>query len=206
MAKDYFKYYKSEYIIPFILISGAILGFLSSILIHFAIDQVNLSYYQFPSTTVLIGLLIVLIDRFLWKFKPFKWLFLIDDISGRYKGEIIFNHYQDNARDTREFFLEIEQSGSEIKLTTYFKNSLESTSKSVSRSINITKDNFGNISIFMNYLNSGNPVLGIPEHHGTNILHVNNTKLDGSYYTDKEPQTKGLMKGKFISKKLKKSF
>ncbi|WP_456438778.1 Cap15 family cyclic dinucleotide receptor domain-containing protein [Psychroserpens sp.] len=206
MDKNYFKYYKSGAIIPFVLVAGTLLSLLASFLISLLIDNSNMHYYQFPSTTILIGGLIYLIDKFLWKYKPFKWLYWQKDISGRYEGVIEFNNYKDGSRDNRSFALEIEQTGSVIKLNTYFNNDNDDTSKSESKIISLSKDEFGNLSIFMNYHNIGNSVLKIPEHFGTNVLEYFNGQLKGHYYTNKNPQTKGVMIAKYAGNKLKKSF
>jgi hypothetical protein len=206
MEKDYFKYYKPAAIIPFILIIGTVLSLLVSRLVSLVIDTTNLNYYQFPSTTILIGLIIYVIDKFLWKYKPFKWLFWIENISGRYEGEIIFNNYLDGSKENRSLALEIEQTGSLIKLNTYFNSNTEDTSQSESKQISLRKDDFGNLSIFMNYHNKGNSVSNIPEHYGTNILEFFQGTLKGKYYTNKNPQTNGLMRAVFKSNELKKRF
>ena len=206
MEKNHFKYYKPGVIIPFVLVTGTILSLLISFLVSFLMDNTSANYYQFPSTTILIGGLIYLIDKFLWKYKPFKWLYWTNDISGRYEGVIDFSNYLNGAKDSRSFALEIEQTGSLIKLNTYFNNDSDDTSKSESKLINLNKDEFGNISIFMNYYNNGNSVLKIPEHYGTNVLEYFEGELKGFYYTNKSPQTKGLMTAKYVSNKLKKSF
>lgn len=206
MGKDYFKYYKPSVIIPFVLVLGTLLSLLVSFLITLLIDNTSKHYYQFPSTTILIGGLIYLIDKFLWKYKPFIWLYWKRDISGRYEGVIEFNNYQDGSREDRLIAIEIQQTGSVIKLHTYFNNKNADTSKSESKLISLSKDEFNNLSIFMNYHNKGNSILNIPEHFGTNVLEYHNGQLEGYYYTNKSPQTKGAMKAKYISNKLKKSF
>lgn len=206
MEKNYFKYYKPGAIIPFVLITGIFLSFLISSLVTLLMDNTAINYYQFPSTTILIGGLIYLIDKFLWKYKPFKWLFWVEDISGRYEGKIEFNHYLDNAKDSRDFALEIEQTGSLIKISTYFNSNNDATSQSESKQISFNKDEFGNLSIFMNYHNKGNFISNIPEHYGTNVLEYFKGNLKGEYYTNKNPQTSGLMKAEFIGKQLKKRF
>jgi hypothetical protein len=206
MDRNYFKYYKPGAVIPFILITGTFLSLLVSSLVSLLMDNTNINYYQFPSTTILIGILIYVIDKFLWKYKPFRWLFWIEDISGRYEGEIEFNHYLDNSKDSRSFALEIEQTGSLLKINTFFNSNNDDTSQSESKQISFNKDEFGNLSIFMNYHNKGNSVSNIPEHYGTNILEYFQDNLKGKYYTNKNPQTSGLMKATFIGKQLKKRF
>lgn len=206
MEVNYFKYYKPSAIIPFILVVGTLISFIVSFIIGLVTENTSIHYYQFPSTTILIGGIIFLIDKFLWKYKPFKWLLWTKNISGRYEGTIEFNHFQTGEREQRVLALEIEQTGSIIRLNTYFNNNIDCTSESQSKLISLRKDEFGNLTIFMNYHNKGNPVLEIPEHFGTNVLEYFNGDLKGYYYTNKAPQTKGVMNAKFVSNNLKKTF
>lgn len=206
MEINYFKYYKPAAIIPFILVVGTLISFFVAFLIKLVLDKTSIHYYQFPSTTILIGGVIFLIDKFLWKYKPFKWLFWSKNVSGRYEGFIEYNHFETGVREQRYLALEIEQTGSIIRLITYFKNNTDNTSESQSKLISLQKDEFGNLNVFMNYHNKGNPVLEIPEHFGTNVLEYFNGVLKGYYYTNKKPQTKGVMNAKFVSNNLKKTF
>lgn len=206
MEKDYLKYYRPGAIVPFILITGTIISAVVPQIVASIVDGFGFNYYQFPSTTILLGLLILGIDKFLWKYKPFKWLLWIEDVSGRYEGEITFNSYLDGTIENRSFALEIEQTGSLIKLKTYFNAISGDTSESESKLISLRKDEFGHMTIFMNYHNKGNSVLEIPEHYGTNILELFDGTIKGKYYTNKNPQTCGIMSAKFVGKELKKRY
>lgn len=206
MEKNYLKYYKPSVIITFILVAGTLLSLLVSELLLIIKDKTDINYYQFPSTTILIGLLILGVDKFFWKYKPFKWLLWVEDVSGRYEGEITFNNYLDGATESRSFALEIEQTGSLIKLKTYFNTNTGDTSESESKIISLRKDEFGRMTIFMNYHNKGNSVLEIPEHYGTNILELFDGTIKGKYYTNKNPQTSGIMSAKFVRKELKRGY
>ena len=42
-------------------------------------------------------LLITLITNYLWQFRPFKWLFWVDDFSGRYEGKLVYQYKDDNG-------------------------------------------------------------------------------------------------------------
>lgn len=206
MELNYFKYYKPSAIIPFVLIAGTLLSYISSHTLELLANNTSLNYYQFPSATILLGGLMYWIDKSLWKFRPFKCLFWLKNISGRYEGALEFNHYKTGEKEQRAFALEIEQTGSTIKLTTYFNNGKDDTSISQSDLITPKIDEFGNLSLYMNFHNNGNPVLDIPSHFGTNILEYYEGMLRGSYYTSKTPQTKGLMTANFVSNKLEKKF
>lgn len=206
MKRNYLKYYKPSAIIPFVLIMGTIISLLVPKAVELFANGLGLHYYQFPSTTILLGLLIVGIDKFLWKYPPFKWLFWINDVSGRYEGEITYNNYLNGTTESRMFALEIEQTGSLIKLKTYFNAQNGATSESESKLVNLLKDEFGSIKIFMNYHNKGNSVLEIPEHYGTNILEFAGSSIKGKYYTNKIPQTCGIMQAEFVRKEIKRRY
>jgi hypothetical protein len=83
--------------------------------------------------------------------------------------------------------------------------------KSKSTVENIIKNDDDTFTIVLTYVNKG--IVGHPNfqtHYGTNILNVIDNEeglsLDGEYYTNRIPQTKGRISVKFISKKLKNHF
>ncbi|XRE44941.1 hypothetical protein ACIVBQ_003145 [Tenacibaculum discolor] len=213
MEKDYFKYYKPKILLIVIII----LSIVYSALLHFITDYVNsfLSkpYVFFPTVSTLIIFTLVLIDKYGIKTALLKKMFWIKDISGRYEGKIKYKHFKTGLEEEKPCFLEIEQSASKILIQTYFdfkysKESEKTTSKSLVTSI--VSDEFDNQQLVFTYHNSGNSVKDLQPSNGTNILSIiereNNIFLEGVYYTDKTPQTKGEMKLKLISKKLKKEF
>lgn len=214
MEKDYFRYYKPKILLTTIIILSIIYGYL----LHFSSDLINgffnKPYVHFPTISTLIVFTLLAIDKYGLKKPLLKHLFWAKDISGRYEGAVTFKHYITGVEETKQCFLEIEQSPSKISVNTYFdfkytKNSEKTTSKSLVTSI-VSDDDFDNQKLVFTYNNSGNTLKGLQPSNGTNILSIvkrdNDLFLEGIYYTDKEPQTKGEMKVKFISKKITKEF
>ena len=214
MEKDYFRYYKPKMLLFSIIILSIIYGYLSHLLTDYINDFLSKPYVYFPTVSTLITFTLLIIERYGIKLPLLKHLFWIKDISGRYEGTITYKHFQTKAEETKHCFLEIEQSASKVSVNTYFdfkfnKCSEKTSSKSLVTSI-VTEDDFDNQKLVFTYHNFGNTVKGLQPSYGTNILSIvnrdNNLFLEGIYYTDKEPQTKGEMKVKLISKKIKKEF
>lgn len=214
MEKDYFRYYKPKILLTTIIILSVIYGYL----LHFSTDFINefldKPYVHFPTISALIVLTLLAIDKYGLKKPLLKHLFWAKDISGRYEGTITYKHYITGVEEIKHCFLEIEQSASKISVNTYFdfkytKNSEKTSSKSLVISI-VSDDDFDNQKLVFTYHNAGNTLKGLQPSNGTNILSIverdNDLFLEGIYYTDKEPQTKGEMKVKFISNKFKKEF
>ncbi|MBN2867683.1 MAG: hypothetical protein JXK08_03330 [Flavobacteriaceae bacterium] len=209
MGNDYFRNYKPNLLIIFIIFLSIGIGAFTDYVLPKINTFFESPYLQFPSATILIGYVFYLIDKVLWKYKLFSWLFYTPNISGRYIGHIEYLDYKNGKTNRTNCALEIEQSASKIKIETYFKNKkLKETSKSKSLVSSFVVDEFDNVSIVLTYHNSGNPVLNIPMHDGTNILEYNKKErsLNGIYYTNKEPQTKGKIKVIFQNKNLKKQY
>lgn len=209
MEKDYFRYYKPK----MLLITIIVLSLFYGTLLHFASDYINVlltkPYVHYPTVSTLIVLTLLLIDKGGIKTPLLKKMFWVKDISGRYKGKIKYKHFKTGIEEYKPCFLEIEQSASKISIQTYFDfKYTQSSEKTTSKSI--VTDDFENKQLVFTYHNSGNSIKGLQPSNGTNILSIierdNNFFLEGIYYTNKEPQTKGEMKVKFITKKIKKEF
>ena len=209
MNKNYFKYYNPGAIIPFLLIVGTLLSSLSSYIIPLLTNSIQIRYYQFPSATILIGSVVYIIDKWLWKYRPFSWLFWIDDFSGRYEGVLCYQ-YQDNGV-TKYGKLEhvkiISQTGSSINIVSFTKKqdgSLSSPSNSKGMYVEHTQDG-QHFNLIYNYLNEGSTDQGFPPHYGTEVVKFIkeeiNKELSGSYFTNRTPfQTKGEFKNlKWVS-------
>ena len=214
MEKDYFRYYKPKVLLLTIIILSILYGYL----LHFLTDFINgflaKSYVYFPTVNTLIVFTLIVLDKYGIKKPILKYLFWVKDISGRYEGTITYKHFKTGIEEIKNCFLEIEQSASKILVNTYFdfkytKQSEKTTSKSLVTSI-VANDDFNNQKLVFTYLNEGNTLQGLQPSFGTNILKIiernNILFLEGIYYTDKNPQTKGEMKVKLVSKKLKKEF
>lgn len=203
MNKNYFKYYKPGTIVPFLIISGTLLSYLTAYIIPLITNITNVSYYQFPSATILVGGFVFLIDKWLWKYPPFNWLFWIDDFSGRYKGYLCYQ-YSDNGTiksGELEHVKIISQTGSSINVASFTikkDGSLSSPSNNKGMYVEHTQDE-QHFNLIYNYLNEGSTDQGFPPHYGTEIVKFikdDKTKeLSGRYYTNRTPfQTKGEFK------------
>ena len=206
MKNNYFTYYKPNAIIGLILILGSILGFGLTCIIKYS-NNLDISYYQYPSTGLLLGGVIWLIDKYLWNKWLVRLLFNIPDISGRYEGEIKYTNPITNKKENKICAVEIFQTGSIIKVKSFFDKK-DRTEESPSKSIieKIVKNDDGSFSLVFTYKNKG--ISGkFQSHYGTNILDViknkDGTFLKGEYYTNRIPQTQGQMRVKFITHTLK---
>ena len=205
MEKDYLKYYHPQFLMGLV-----ITGF---ILIYLAKESLGLSISVFGILT----LLITLITKYLWRFKPFKWLFWVDDFSGRYEGKLIYQYIDDNGK-TKTGELEhikiVTQSGSNIHVSSFTKKpdgSLSSPSINKGMYVETTQDG-QHYNLIYNYLNEGSTEQGFPPHYGTEVIKFikdgKEKKLSGRYFTNRSPfQTKGEFKDlKWISTNKKHNF
>jgi len=210
MKNNYFRYYKPNAVIIFIMIIGSILSMIMSFLIKLINYNLHMDYFQYPSTIALIGMIVFGIDRWGFKITPFNKLFDIPYIHGRYEGEISYKHPISHEQESKSCIIEIFQTGSKLKVNSYFKkpnNQEQTTSESLIESIIKNEDD--SFSLVYTYQNDG--LNGkFPPHSGTNILKViineDGKFLKGNYYTNRDPQTKGYVDVKFISKTLKYDF
>jgi hypothetical protein len=210
MKENLFRYYKPNAIIGFIILSGSLIGMILTLIIKSINSVLDLSYYQYPTASVFVGLLVLVIDRYWWNKKPFRFLFLVPDISGRYEGQIKYMNPKTKEMAEKKCAAEVFQTGSLIKFNCYFEKSDNSErTKSESLVETITKNEDDTFSLVFTYRNHGLPNL-FQEHSGTNILNFieneNGKFLKGIYYTNREPHTKGEMEVAYISNKLKHDF
>jgi hypothetical protein len=131
MAQDYLKYYKSKILILLVVYVTSILLWLKS------------NWGIALSITSVLGILIWTIDKFLWKFKPFIWMFNIDDFSGRYEGQIKYE-YKDASGNLQTNKLKhikmIHQTGSSITVNSFtVKDNGEKSSLSVNKGMFVEK-------------------------------------------------------------------
>lgn len=158
---------------------------------------------------IIMGMLLV-VDQYLWKYPPFKWLYWIPNVSGRYEGVINYKNPFTQAPDRKQCILEVFQTGSKLKVKCYFQHEhMHEPSESKSLVESIIKNEDDTFSLVFTYQNEGIQSEG-QSHYGTNILKFINNKngkfLKGYYYTNREPQTKGVMEVKHQSDKLKNDF
>ncbi|SFW31428.1 hypothetical protein SAMN02927921_01087 [Sinomicrobium oceani] len=204
MEGNYFKYYKPSLIVPFILIVGTAISYLVALSIPKIFQVTGITYYQFPSSSVLLIGLLHWIDKSLWRYKPFKWLFRIDDFSGRYEGKLVYTYRDDTGQiQTGELdhIKTICQTGSKITMNSFTKD-VDGNKSSVSVNkimcVEKTRDD-KHFRLIYSYRNKGSIEKGFPAHYGTEMIKFikkgKHKMLTGEYFTNRIPyQTKGELK------------
>lgn len=198
MTKNYFTYYKYPAVI-------FIVGVLFTTI--FLIQQFGIHYGYSVLGFGFLAVILEIIDRYLWKYPPFSWMFIIKDFSGTYEGEQIGYRLQQIGKKgkCKEFEaklylkLIIHQTGSKLIIHSFYYNSTEEiSSKSNSEVVGIRVTKGGqHYKIIYNYLNEGNERWN--SYYGTTVLKLIKEnkvfKISGNYYTNRKPQTHG----KFIN-------
>lgn len=192
MERDYLKYYH-----PKVLIGLVIFGF---VIIYLTNKSLGLSISVFGFLTILI----TIITKFLWKYKPFKWLFWIDNFSGRYEGKLVYQYYDENGEIQNgelDHVKIVTQSGSHINISSFTKRPDGSlSSPSINKGMYVERTPDGqHFNLIYNYLNEGSTEQSFPPHYGTEVVKFikNGTskRLSGRYFTNRTPfQTKGEFK------------
>jgi hypothetical protein len=192
MKKNYFTYYKYPAII--FIIGVSLIGFLF---------LQKLDFYYSISLLGFLGIILEIIDRYLWKYKPFSWMFTIEDFSGTYEGEQIGYRMLQTGKKGKckevetklHLTMIIHQTGSKITVSSfYYTSTKEKSSKSNSELVvvDLTKDG-QHYEIVYHYQNKGNTQWD--GFYGTTVLKLlrkNKTfEISGSYYTNRNPQTRG---------------
>ena len=189
MENSYLKYYKPQVLI------GLVIYLVLTII--WAKDNLGLSL----SASSVVSLVLVLNEKYLWKYKLFSWMFWTDNFTGRYEGELEYN-YRDATCNVLTGKLKhvkiISQTGGSICIHSFtIRADGTKSSLSVNKGMHVEKTADGkHYDLIYNYLNDGNPILGLNTHYGTDIIKFikngNSKKLSGRYYTDRLPnQTRG---------------
>lgn len=188
MKKEYFSYYKPKVLIGLIVI---ITTGLLAIKIHWGI----------PLATIVINTAILgIISTKLWSRRWIRWMFWVDDISGRYEGNIEYQFIKDGEikTGTRKHIKVISQNGYRLQITSFTlleDGTPSSPSNNIGMYISKTNDD-RHFELVYSYLNNGNPSKGFQPHFGTDNLKVivnadGEHRITGNYYTDRDPQTRG---------------
>lgn len=205
MEKDYFKYYKPNLLIY--LIIGLF------VLIYIINKNWALSV---PIMGLVVAIIIFITQRF-WKYRPFKWLFWIEDFSGRYEGKLIYHYLDENGNPVSGELNHVKiicQTGSKITIHSFtIKSNGEKSSCSVNKGMYVEKtEDEQHFRLIYNYLNEGDIKQGFSLHYGTEVIKIINKGKDkiieGFYYTNRIPyQTKGEFKDmKWISNNINHEF
>ena len=189
MAQDYFKYYNSK-TLPFLLVGLFILLWLAKDYWHLSISLFGI-----------LSLLLIIISTYLWKYSPFKYLFWVDNFSGRYEGILKFQYKDENGSPKTgqlKHVKVVSQNGHRITIHSFtIKEDGTKSSISVNKGMHVEKtEDEKHFNLIYNYLNDGSIEQGFPPHFGTEVIKFikkDDTKLlSGGYYTNREPfQTKG---------------
>lgn len=207
-----FKYYNGARLIITILLLAAGLDYAIANWVVPLVQGYGLNFFRAPSNVALITAFLELNDKYLWKYKPFKWLVKIPDFSGRYEGYVKFDNRK--FKGEKPMVIEICQTASKIKINGYFKNDSEESTDSCSLVEEIRKEDDGFFRIYALYRNGGNKMDSVTdEHEGANVLKYlpaqngNKAQLTGYYFTNRIPdQTRGVVEAKFITKETRGTF
>ncbi len=205
-----FRYYNSGKLIALILVLVFFISPFSQWIERLisSVEFLNIiyGYVGIFSTISILSLTLFLINEWLWKFSIFNWLINIPNLNGRYEG-ILTSSFIDTSthKETeKRCVLEIKQSGSEIKIYSYFGN-IESdiqTSQAFSVSEEIIKNANEIFELFYIFTNNPNSLVEqLHNHSGTCALkYLPDIKtLEGDYYNQRG--FKGNIKVSFIQRK-----
>ena len=190
------SYYRTKALITAILALGALASAALSLLWDFWL----LHGVSPIAASSVIGLLLFAYNQWLWKYPVLNLLVTVPDISGTYRGRV--NYHREGKPGHKECELTIKQTASHIKVTTIFDTGKENdpATRSTSTVTQLTRDASGDHKLFFYYQNTGSQLAGntLTQHDGTCVLDIqqsgSNTILDGYYFTNREPQTKGIMR------------
>ncbi len=185
-----FKYYKTNVLIGFIAFAA--------IAIFLAKDYWSISL----SVISTISFLLLIINKWLWKYRPFSFMFWIPDFSGRYEGELEYEYRNDKCvinKGKLKHIKIIQQTGGSINIYSFTLTSEgKQSSLSESKGVYVEKmKDEKHFQLIYTYLNDGNGKLGFSPHYGTEIIKFiqngNMKILSGKYFTDRLPyQTRGV--------------
>jgi len=205
------KYYKIGPLISIILLLAAGLDMaIEGWLVPFLKDH-GIGFMRAPGNAAMIGGILLLYNRVLWKYPVLNWLVKVPNMSGRYEGTITYQW--DGRLQNKQCAIEVVQTASKIKMCSYFNN--EHDQKTVSKSLveDIRQEEDGHFAIHLFYLNEGSKKDGVLDcHEGANKLRYlpgkkrQKAKLSGHYFTNRNIQTRGEMETEFQTHALKGKF
>jgi hypothetical protein len=200
-----FKHYRATPLIISILILATAIDWLFLKIAPYLHDHI----VRAPSNAAIIALVMTVYDNWLWKLPIVKWLVTVPNLNGRYRGSL-YSSYNGKSVE-KECVIEIFQTASKTTIYLFSNNDQKerSYSKSVSEVIHDEEDN--EHQMLFAYYNYGSDDKKLSGHDGFNQLKVirkksNVIKLQGHYFTNREPQTRGEIRVKFESSKTKKRF
>lgn len=190
-----FKYYNSSKLIIFILILSVLYNIIvTNLLSYFKENEIvsKIIDYIGISTVGLIILTLIGINQIGWKFKIFKWLINIPDLSGRYEGTLISSYKDENGIEIQKnCTIEIKQTASSIHIFSYYGDTNTNTQSSVSYSVSeqIAMLPNGFFEVYYIYTNEPDVLLTqLSNHSGTARLsyYPDLRKIKGEYYNKRK--------------------
>jgi SMODS-associating 2TM, beta-strand rich effector domain len=197
-----FKYYKTEFLIIFIVALYFPCSFLSEWLEPIfkrwtMIDSIVKMSHSF-STLTLMSIGFIFVNEVGWKLKIFKWLVDLPNLNGRYKGRLLSTFLDPDTGKTisKECVIEIRQNASRIHLSAYFSDDGAKSPSSSSHSVSeqLVRERSGFFKLYYIYVNDTGFLEGeVRNHTGTSyFLYYPDIKtLHGDYYNQR------LNKGEF---------
>jgi hypothetical protein len=189
------KYYKPCVFIPFVGVTWAISSWCLSKFWGYGL-------LQGLGPTAVIGILLYVYDRWLWKLPVFGLGNTMPKLYEEYSGEVEYDFNGTSGK--KACVLNVKQTCSLIKVTCQFDKQKESSTQSTSYDAFITNDEHGDYRLCIYYHNKGSGRNGdtLEQHDGMNILDIkdSNIILNGYYFTNRSPQTRGIMNLKRIEK------
>lgn len=131
-----------------------------------------------------------LFEKYLWRTQLINKFLGVPDLNGTWEG-VLESSYKKNGINVKvDMTLEIEQTWSRIKCTSIFPNS-----KSYSDLVCLDSEGPKGTTLKFTFTNHSEDLdLGLPQFAGYNELRLNDANtLDGTYYTQREPSTKGTI-------------
>jgi SMODS-associating 2TM, beta-strand rich effector domain len=204
-----FKYYNTKNLVIFIIVLSILYGLLSNELDKFLPTNTTFKeiwkYINVFSTTSLLFLTLLFIDKIGWKWKLFKWLVDIPNLNGRYEGKLESTFQTKGTNTIKDCAIEIRQTASKVKIFSYYGDpgTNNQTSIGYSFSEEVVKEDDGFFSVY--HIFSGEPdalQIDLHKHHGFSIMkfYPDLKLLDGSYFNERT--NKGTLKVTFKQKNL----
>ena len=193
-----FRHYNGSFLVTFIVTTALVTAICLQSL------EAVLQWLPSVSTVAVVGAVLSLYDRWLWK--PLPYLLTVRDISGRYIGELV-SSYKDVAENARaEIIVEVHQTASTVVVRQFTRDRTQSWTQSQSRSYHLYRRADGSHTLSFAYQNEGvHPRTTKHEHWGFCIMdfYADHQCAHGHYFTDRQPQTSGKIELEFQQRRLK---
>jgi hypothetical protein len=205
------KYYRVGPLISIILLLAVGLdNLIEGWIVPFLIEH-GVAFMRAPGNASIIGGILVLYDKVLWKYPFFNLLVKTPYMAGRYQGFISYEW--EGKPNRKDCVVEVIQTASKIKMFFYFNNGQDQKTFSHSLIEDIRQEDDGNFGVYIFYINGGSKKDGVLDcHEGANKLRYlpgkkkQKAKLTGHYFTNRNIQTRGEMEVDFISRNIKGKF